>query len=111
MSIDKISKALDSNIKSINEFNKALEQAVLKFFGKSETNRQILKSLIADSDSKDFQHYSARLYLCATKKHSQASPMRYRVVELQLADSGFVAIKKADLLSLIATKETEKAGE
>ena len=58
---------------------------MLNYFSKSETNKRILKSLLNDAENKNFGKFSLRLYLCATERHSQASPMRYRIIELSLS--------------------------
>lgn len=80
--------------------NALLLQVMTEYFSKSETNRNILRSLLNDAENKNFGKFSLRLYLCATEKHANASPMRYRILPLESGDSGFISVS-ADMLKKI----------
>jgi len=82
------------------KISNALLDEMISYFSKSETNRNILRSLLADAENKNFGKFSLRLYLCATEKHSNASPMRYRILPLESGDSGFISVS-ADMLKKI----------
>jgi len=77
---------------------------MLNYFSKSETNKHILKSLLNDAENKNFGKFSLRLYLCATERHSQGSPMRYRIIKLCEGDSGFISVPVDELKKIVNGK-------
>jgi len=89
--------------KTVN-LNALLVKAMTEYFSKSETNKHILASLLSDAENKNFGKFSLRLYLCATERHSQASPMRYRIVEISEGDSGFISVPVDELKKIVNGK-------
>ena len=77
---------------------------MLNYFSKSETNKHILASLLSDAENKNFGKFSLRLYLCATEKHANASPMRYRILPLESGDSGFISVPVDELKKIVNGK-------